>query len=48
MKITANRNDFVSNVYQYYYNFYNILHKHNMSDLYYITIDIKKIIKPLI
>ncbi len=45
MKITANRNDFVSNVYQYYYNFYNILHKHNMSDLYYITIDIKKIIK---
>ena len=44
MKITSKRDDFISDSYEYYYNFFDILSGHKMSDFYYIKVNIKKMI----
>lgn len=44
MSVTSKRDDFVSSSYNYYNNFYSILSKYGMTDIYYIEVSIKDII----
>ena len=43
MKETSEREAIVNHPYEYYKNYYEKLHKENMSDLYLVTADVKKL-----
>lgn len=43
MSQTSDREGIVNHSYNYYKNYYKTLHKENMSDLYVVTVDVKKL-----
>lgn len=43
MSQTSDREGIVNHSYKYYKNYYETLHKENMSDLYVVTVDVKKL-----
>ena len=45
MKETAQRENLGCNPIEYYKHFFKVLHKHNMSDLYVVKLDVKKLKK---